>query len=146
MSNSLSAVNSNVAKSGKADYNVEEVQKLHIKALNKLLTSEDENDDDSNLYEEMKDTWYTKEEIKQQKFTQELQNNLDLINKLGSSNLAGRKFSVAENTKDISKENMKENQSINVNIEHHASQQIFKPKYQVKVKVEEQSEDDQKDV
>jgi hypothetical protein len=65
MSNSLSAVNSNVAKSGKADYNVEEVQKLHIKALNKLLTSEDENDDDSNLYEEMKDTWYTKEEIKQ---------------------------------------------------------------------------------
>ena len=46
MSNSLSAVNSNVAKSGKADYNVEEVQKLHIKALNKLLTSEDENDDE----------------------------------------------------------------------------------------------------
>ena len=67
MSNSLSAVNSNVAKSGKADYNVEEVQNLHIKALNKLLTSEDENDDDSNLYEEMKDSWYTKEEIKQQK-------------------------------------------------------------------------------
>lgn len=67
MSNSLSAVNSNVAKSGKADYNVEEVQNLHIKALNKLLTSEDENDDDSNVYEEMKDSWYTKEEIKQQK-------------------------------------------------------------------------------
>ena len=40
------------------------MQKLHIKALNKLLTSEDENDDDSNLYEEMKDKWYTKEEIK----------------------------------------------------------------------------------
>ena len=67
MSNSLSAVNSNVAKSGKANYNVEEVQNLHIKALNKLLTSEDENDDDSNVYEEMKDSWYTKEEIKQQK-------------------------------------------------------------------------------
>jgi hypothetical protein len=65
MSNSLSAVNSNVAKSGKADYNVEEVQKLHIKALNKLLTSEDENDDDSNLQEELKDSWYTKEELKQ---------------------------------------------------------------------------------
>ena len=77
MSNSLSAVNnsSNVAKSGKAtlDYNVEEVQQLHIKALNKLLTSEDddENDDyeteeneNKNVYEEMKDTWYTKEEIK----------------------------------------------------------------------------------
>lgn len=72
MSNSLSAVNSNVAKSGKADYNVEEVQNLHIKALNKLLTSEDENDDDSNVYEEMKDSWYTKEEIKQQKYTQEM--------------------------------------------------------------------------
>ena len=73
MSNSLSAVNSNVAKSGKADYSVEEVQKLHIKALNKLLTSEDdENDDDSNLYEEMKDSWYTKEEIKQKNSTQEL--------------------------------------------------------------------------
>jgi len=49
---------------------------------------------------------------------------------LGSSNLAGRKFSVAENTKDISKEiskeihkeNTKENQSSNVNIEPHASQ------------------------
>jgi len=46
---------------------------LHIKALNKLLTSEDddENDDyeteeneNKNVYEEMKDTWYTKEEIK----------------------------------------------------------------------------------
>lgn len=72
MSNSLSAVNSNVAKSGQADYNVEEVQKLHIKALNKLLTSEDENDDDSNLQEELKDSWYTKEELKQQKSTQEL--------------------------------------------------------------------------
>ena len=86
MSNSLSAVNSNVAKSGKADYNVEEVQKLHIKALNKLLTSEDENDDDStpiyqrlttlsgmgNLQEELKDSWYTKEELKQQRETQEL--------------------------------------------------------------------------
>ena len=96
MSNSLSAVNSNVAKSGQADYNVEEVQKLHIKALNKLLTSEDENDDDSNLrttnlQEELKDSWYTKEELKQYKQTQELQDNLDLINKLGSSNLAGRK-------------------------------------------------------
>ena len=86
MSNSLSAVNSNVAKSGKADYNVEEVQKLHIKALNKLLTSEDENDDNSalicqrvttlsgmgNLQEELKDSWYTKEELKQQRETQEL--------------------------------------------------------------------------
>ena len=84
---------------------MEEVQQLHIKALNKLLTSEDGDADDQhdqlienkNIYEEMKDTWYTKEEIKQQKSTQELQNNLDLINKLGSSNL-NRKNVVAENT------------------------------------------------
>ena len=77
MSNSLSAVNSNVAKSGKTtDINMEEVQQLHIKALNKLLTSEDGDCDEyqfietnKNIYEEMKDTWYTKEEIKQQAST-----------------------------------------------------------------------------
>lgn len=102
MSNSLSAVNSNVAKSGQADHNVEEVQNLHIKALNKLLTSEDENDDDSNLQEDLKDHWYTKEELKQQKLRQEMQEmqeNLDHINKLGSSNLAGKK-STADNAKE----------------------------------------------
>jgi|APSaa5957512535_1039671.scaffolds.fasta_scaffold73624_1 hypothetical protein len=64
MSNSLSAVNSNVntAKSNQVDH-LNDEQTFHIKALNKLLGSEE--DENENLIDQLKDSWYTKEELKQ---------------------------------------------------------------------------------
>ena len=63
-----------------------------------------------------------------------MQENLDHINKLGSSNLAGRK-PAADNTK--------ENPSPATNNIDPSPQLVYKPKYQVKTKVDEQQQEDE---